>query len=390
MVSRIEEKKIRITASVFGRFHMFDLAGELEKQKVLNQFFTTYTQNKVRQWKIPKDKVTTFPILEIANRLHRLMFGDYRHRIQYHKKIYDFLISKLLSSKSNVYICWAGPNHKSITKAKKNGCKVILESGSTHIQYQEKILAEEFSNNNARHIRHTKTYINDAIKSIKLADKVMVPSSFVKRTYIECGVPEHKILVNPYGVDLKKFTETKKNDHVFRFIFCGRLSLRKGTHFLLKAFTELDLKDAELLLIGPIDPEMAPIIKNYSRSNIKYMGVIKQDNLSKHFSQGNVFVLPSLEEGLALVQAQAMACGLPLICTTNTGGEDLISRNGVEGFVIPIRNHKALMAKMAYMYLNKEKCAEMGIAAKNHISNNFTWEVYGKRYFKYIKNILNE
>ena len=97
----------------------------------------------------------------------------------------------------------------------------------------------------------------------------------------------------------------------------------------------------------------------------------------------------SVEEGLSMVQLQAMACGLPLICTENTGGEDLITENGKEGFVIPIRDVEALKEKLLFLYKNPEITKKMGEAAKNRVAKGFSWDDYGDRYISNLNKIQN-
>lgn len=80
-----------------------------------------------------------------------------------------------------------------------------------------------------------------------------------------------------------------------------------------------------------------------------------------------------------MVQAQAMACALPVICTTNTGGEDVIE-DGVEGFVIPIRSVEKIKEKISWLYSNRDACKKMGINARAKIINGYTWDDYGQRY----------
>jgi glycosyltransferase involved in cell wall biosynthesis len=100
--------------------------------------------------------------------------------------------------------------------------------------------------------------------------------------------------------------------------------------------------------------------------------------------------MPSLEEGFAMVQFQAMACGLPLICTTNTGGEDLITKDGEEGYVVPIRDVEALKEKILYLYENQDIAKEMGQKAKQKVENGFTWDNYGDRYYNNLKEIYDK
>lgn len=79
-----------------------------------------------------------------------------------------------------------------------------------------------------------------------------------------------------------------------------------------------------------------------------------------------------------MVLLQAMACGLPVLCTTNTGGEDII-REGVDGFVVPIRDVDALKAKIQWAYDHRSQCLEMGRAAREHVSSGLSWDDYGDR-----------
>ncbi len=100
--------------------------------------------------------------------------------------------------------------------------------------------------------------------------------------------------------------------------------------------------------------------------------------------------MPSIQEGMAMVQLQAMACGLPLITTTNTGGDDLITRNGEEGFVIPIRDVEAIKEKILYLYENQDIAKEMGEKAKKKVENGFTWDDYGDKYIVNLNKVYNK
>ena len=91
-----------------------------------------------------------------------------------------------------------------------------------------------------------------------------------------------------------------------------------------------------------------------------------------------VFVLASVQEGLATVQGQAMACGLPVIATTNTGGEDLFT-NGVEGFIVPIRSPEAIREKVLYLYEHPEVREEMSRAALQRVQQLGGWRDYGEQ-----------
>ncbi|MEK7549210.1 MAG: glycosyltransferase family 4 protein, partial [Patescibacteria group bacterium] len=144
---------------------------------------------------------------------------------------------------------------------------------------------------------------------------------------------------------------------------------------------------SELMLLGAMNEEMAPFFKKYA-GHYNYVGKVPQAELYKHYSQGSVFVMPSIEEGLALVQPQAMACGLPIIATTNTGAEDIV-RDGLDGFIIPIRDVSALKEKILYLYEHPEERKKMSASAKEHVSSGFTWDDYGNKMIAEYERILN-
>jgi len=425
---------MKVTISVIGRFHLFNLAQQLLKRGYLNQLITSYPKFEVVKYGIPKDKVSSIIIKEIIERGWRKLptFLKMIYNPQYFiHKTFDKIASLYLKEGADIVIV---SGLDTLEKAKKFGAITIAERGSSHILYQNKILQEEYEKYGVKiepfMLTHSKVIEND-LRGYEEVDYISVPSSFVKRTFLEYGVPENKIIQVPYGVDLSQFRQIPKNDNVFRVVFAGGMSLRKGVHYLLQAFSELNLPNSELMLIGSLNDEIKPFFKKYkiimrntqivglnaNNANmreyseykvgkfhspnshkfvdshyafgINYIGHIPQKELYKYYSQGSVFVMPSIEEGLAMVQPQAMACGLPVICTTNTGGEDII-RNGKDGFIIPIRDIEALKEKLVYLYENPEICRQMGQSAKERVKSGFTWDDYGEKIVNEYEKILQK
>ena len=299
--------------------------------------------------------------------------------------LYDAFAAKTLK-KSDIYVGWAGYALKTLRRAKQLGAKTVLERGSSHIEYQQEILREEREKFGIKVRGVHPKMIKKELQEYDEADYITVPSSFVKRTFLEKGFPETKLIQVPFGVDLSAFHQIPKTDNVFRVIFTGGMMLRKGVHYLLQAFSELKLPNSELLLIGTMNDEMKPFFKKYEGC-YRYIGHVPRKYLHKYYSQGSVFTIMSIEEGLALVQPQAMACGLPVICTTNTGGEDIV-RDGKDGFVIPIRDVGALQEKLLYLYENQDIRDLMGQSAKERVRTGFTWDDYGKKTIKEYERIL--
>ncbi|MFQ6121214.1 MAG: glycosyltransferase family 4 protein [Methanosarcinales archaeon] len=226
------------------------------------------------------------------------------------------------------------------------------------------------------------------MKEFEEADYISIPSHFVYQSFLEEGFDADKLIKVPYGVDMTEFRQIPKKDDVFRVLFVGMLCLRKGLHYLLEAVSQLDLDNFELVLRGSvIDEGIIPFLEKY-KEYYKIADFVPREDLHKIYSNSSVFVLPSLEEGLSMAIAEAMACGLPVIVSTNTGGEDIV-RDGVDGFITPIRDVEAIKEKILFFYENEEKRKEMGNNAKERVKE-FTWDRYGERIVEEYKKLLGE
>jgi len=386
------DEKMKITISVPGRFWAFYLAQQLLKRGYLNRLITSYPKFETVKYGIPKDKIDSILITEILGRGWRKMPFFLRNLYDpqfFISEIFDKAVAKKIIH-SDIFVGYAGFSLHSFKKAKEIGALKILERGGSHMLYQQKILEEEYEKFKIKiepfQLAHPKI-IKKELKEYEEADYISIPSSFARRTFLEKGIPENKLIQVLLGVDLSQFRQIPKKDNVFRVVFVGGMSLRKGVHYLLQAFSELNLPNSELMLIGAFNEEIKPFFKKYE-GKYKWLGHIPQKELRRYYSQGSVFVLNSIEDGFGMVIIQAMACGLPVIATENTGGPDIV-RDGIDGFVIPIRDIEKLKEKLLYLYENPEICRKMGESAKERVSRGFTWDDYGDKIIKLYADILN-
>ena len=209
-------------------------------------------------------------------------------------------------------------------------------------------------------------------QEIQLADHIFVASSMTKRSLLDVGIASEKISVMPYGAPIDYFNPQSKSDQIFRALFVGRVGPRKGVHYLLDAWQQLKLTGAELRLIG-VNELPNHWLAKYEKS-VRYLSSVPHKTLNMHYSSASVFVFPSLVEGFGLVLLEAMACGIPVITTPNTAGPDIIT-DGVDGFIIPIRDVDAIKEKLEWCYNNPNELAEMGKAARKK-AEQLTWERY--------------
>ncbi|MEH2250261.1 glycosyltransferase family 4 protein [Nostoc sp.] len=222
-------------------------------------------------------------------------------------------------------------------------------------------------------------------QEIKLADHVFVASSITKQSLLEIGLDSEKISVIPYGAPVDLFQTQPKTDDCFRAMFVGRVSPRKGVHYLLQAWQELKLTDAELVLVG--SNLFPPGWLEQYKDICSHVPSVPHLLLNQYYSSANVLVFPSLVEGFGLVILEAMACGIPVITTPNTGGLDVLT-NGLEGFIIPIRDVEAIKEKLEWCYSHPQELAEMGRAARRK-AEQLNWGLYRQRLTSRVQEIVN-
>jgi glycosyltransferase involved in cell wall biosynthesis len=209
------------------------------------------------------------------------------------------------------------------------------------------------------------------------ANAIVVPSHFAKRSFVDRGIDAARVYVCPYGVDLGLFKPEARQDRKFRALFVGAQSIQKGIGYLFDAARPLVRAGAmELWLVGAPTSDGRPILDR-NTDLFTHHGVQPRSRLLWFYSQASVLVVPSVQEGLALVQAQAMACGIPVIATVNSGAEDLFS-NGVEGFIVPPRDAGAIRERLQYLLENPRRLRDMGAAALNRVQSLGGWERYGQ------------
>jgi starch synthase len=217
------------------------------------------------------------------------------------------------------------------------------------------------------------------------ARRIVVPSSFARGTLVENGVPAEKIAVIPFGVDLDRFSAVPRPDPArpLRFVFLGSLGARKGVPLLLEAWRSLAPKEAELWLIGPVSDCNAQLIPRLP--GLRLIGKVPHRDLPGLLGQCDVLVLPSYFEGLAQVQLEALAAGLPIIATEASGAPDLIT-DSVEGYVVPVGDAEALRIAMERFILSPGDLARMSPAARR-CAERHSWDAYGDRWMDLLREV---
>jgi starch synthase len=380
---------MKIALSTIGRFHSFDLARQLHKRDALASIFSAYPWFKLKGDGLPRNRVKTFPYLHapymrFAPRINSArLWWEWQDRLWF-----DRYVARHLPP-CDVFCGLSGSALQTGRIARSHGAKYVCDRGSSHIRFQDRILRQEYDRQGIPFGGVDPRIIKREEEEYEAADVITVPSTFVLNSFLEAGVSPEKMRLAPYGVDLTAFYPcAKPSEKEFRILFVGGVSVRKGIRYLLRAFQQLRCRTKRLVLVGSISPEVEKMIESCRQdSRISVMGHVPQQEIKKIMSASHVLVLPSIEEGLACVQAQAMACACPVIASKNTGAEDLFT-DGREGFIVPVGDSNAIADRLQKLADDRDLRSRMSAAALERVKSLGGWEQYGETMYQVFAELI--
>ena len=373
---------MRIVQAVFGVFHHFELAHQLHRRGHLQRIYSTWPWARLKREGLSHELVRTFPLLNTAEYLlgrtgnapPRLLSSiGYWNALSFDR----WTGRKTQHEPCDALIAISGAGLLTGRRIQQRGGKFICDRGSTHQRFQEQTIADEYLRWKVNPPLPRPHIVVREEAIYEQADVITVPSNVARQSFLQMGVAADKVHVIPYGVRLDKFSPTASPPRdSFEVLFAGRISLRKGIPYLLEAFSRLRHPRKRLTLVGSMSTDVAALLRVLPVEGIVFIGSIPQAALAQRMSASHVLVLPSIEEGLALVQAQAMACGCPVVATLATGAQDLFS-DGVEGFIVPDRDVVALTSRMQQLADDPDLRDRMGAAALARVRHVGGWDHYG-------------
>ncbi len=257
----------------------------------------------------------------------------------------------------------------SFRAARKRGIKTIYDLPIAHWRTAWRVLSEE------RDLRPEWSSTLDGLadsegkrarkdEEIALADRIVVASAFTKRSLTDEFGDRLAIDVTPYGAPSPSVIEPSRRatGEPLRIFYAGHLRQRKGVAYLFDAIQRVDFP-IELRLAGPKPGQTCEALEtNLADPRCRWLGAIPHATLLREMTRAHVFVFPSLLEGFGLVILEAMAAGLPVITTPHTAGPDCIAE-GVDGFIVPIRQPDDIANRLAVLYDDEPRRYAMATAA---------------------------
>ena len=377
------DDSFKINVSVHGRWHAFELANGLYRKGYLGRLLTTYPGFIARRFLDAGIEIRTRPHLELRRRVHmRLRLGA-PPDVAIARAMAEFAAEAACGA--NILVGWSSALLEAIEPVRADGMKVVVERGSTHIANQTRVLAEAYEVLGLATQLPMPEIVRREVAEYAAADAIAVPTEHAAETFVQEGVPRDKLLVNPYGVDLSKFTPSDHDDGRAGVVFVGRIGVRKGVPWLLRAMKKFGGSD-QLTLVGPIDDGFQEFLARELGDMARVQGPVPGDALPAIYARARVFCLPSLEEGMPLTMLQAMAAGLPVV-TTEAASGGIVEQSG-GGIVVPPEDADAINEALARLLGDPELAWEMGQAARSAVQSGYSWDDYAPRAIRNYQKLL--
>jgi glycosyltransferase involved in cell wall biosynthesis len=339
---------------------------------------------KRREQSLDERLISSFPFVELLVRFlekipvfNRLRWHSTAYRITFY--FHDLAASRWLERNPapRIFLGFQGSALRSLRTARKRGAIAVLNS--VHPLSHDRIVAEEYGRLGFKY-RHEP--VATLIREARNADYWLTASEFNTNSLIEIGIPRERIIEFPFGIDVGHFSPRRaaRNDSVFRVLFVGKVTIHKGFHYLLDAWKRLSLPDTELVLVGrTIRPEDRLLLQRYDPKLFRLVPEVH--DVAEMYASAHVFVQPSLVEGFGMVTLEAMASGLPVITTDHAIA---VVRDGVDGYVVPIRDSGALADRLRQLYEDRALRESMGREARSQ-AERFTLQ----RYYATVRDVID-
>lgn len=348
---------------------------------------------------LPFEKIKTYPYKELlrlfANRYTSALLTD--KVWEWAELSFDkWVASQLNKIQVDAVHCYEHAALKTLQIAQAKGIFTIYEQPSQHHSFFAPIVTEQLKKYPQLASSETDLLINDKSdyrnhrrdEELAHSDLILCNSSFTKRTLINANIDAQKIQVVPHGFpkslsQIHTDSKTVDNKPVI-FLNAGTQNLRKGVHLLYNAWRKANFssQEAELWIIG--SSSLPKALTQDLGENVKIKDSIPREELMQLYRKADVFILPTLADGFAMVISEAMSQGVPVITTQNSMAPDFIIHEK-NGWIVPVGEEEALFNQMKWCVENKHLLPKIGNEALE-TAKKWQWKDYRNKTTEVVQN----
>ncbi|MET4700343.1 glycosyltransferase involved in cell wall biosynthesis [Constrictibacter sp. MBR-5] len=331
---------------------------------------------------VSRDRITTFPGFGLHHALRRLRARTAEDVAEIALWAGARLSARVAArgfGRAGVVFGYNGECLELLRAARSAGLVTVMEQTVAARDLLERLLDQElsaFPNWQVRPAtnRFTRATAEREKAEWQSADLILCGSDFVRESIAGSGGPHDRCVVVPYGVDARFAMPARApHDGPLRVLTVGEVGLRKGSPYVLAAARRLGRR-ATFRMVGTLG--ILPAQRNALAEHVELTGPVPRSEMAAHFAWADVMLLPSICEGSATAVYEALAARLPVICTPNTGS---VVRDGIEGFIVPIRDPEAIADGIDALAANPQRRRDMGENAGARAAA-FTVDAYGARF----------
>ncbi len=376
------EKPLKIGIGVHGRFHAFGLAAGLLELGHDVTIFTNYPAFIAARFGIPAARVRGFPLhgtaVRLMERLHAFEKMPGFDALM-HGWFGSWLARRLTAERWDATYTWSSVSKEYLECKRVAGARLVAR-GSTHIRRQWQLLQDEEARTGCIIGKPSEAIILREEAEYALADAVIVLSSFSRQTFLDAGLPPEKVRLMVSAVNVADFAAAPEvvqarqkrlfSGEPLRVLSVGTFSHRKGALDIVAMADALPPDRFQFRFVGTVADEAIALAEK-PHGRIKFIPRVPQGELQQHYAWADVFVLPSIEEGLAAVLPQAAAAGLLVLATPNSGAADVI-RDGEGGWILPARDAVAFGKKLTWIDSHRPEATDL-VRAHGSQSRSRDW-----------------
>jgi len=352
-----------------------------------------------RQYDLPNEKVHLRPWVELTRQsISRFGFGTKNQWVSRVYRDLDQHVAKWIKNSPlddvNVMYGYEDGCSQTFAAAKERGMACIYDLPIAYWRTSQALLKQEQERwpdwaGTMQGLGDSEEKLARKEEELKQADVIMCCSKFVYDSLPDWARESKQCMRAEFGSDVPAMTGGERDDNdtsrPLRVLFVGMMTQRKGLADLFAAMKLLGTSNVELVILGQDVMPLSFYKDQYA--DFRYEGTKPRPQVLKLMRSCDVFILPTLVEGRALVLQEAMSCGLPLIITPNSGGEDLIEE-GETGFLVPVRSPEAISERIEWFCNNRQKLAGMREKARDKAAL-YSWSEYERKVALAASGFLN-
>lgn len=336
-----------------GRFHAFDIARELLKLGHDVRLFTNLPSFFVRRFGFPPARTASFVSHGIASRLLWRLFprgmGGLIERLC-NTAFGRWAGERIRNHRWDVVVGFSGVSEEAFRGRAGGSAVRFLHRGSSHIRFQRELMEREAARSDGWMEIPSDWIIEREEREYQVSDGIHVLSDFARHSFLKMGFPANRVFPVSLGVSLRDFQARPRavadriqrisSGQPLRILNVGTFCRRKGALDLSAVTRQLAGGNFQFRFVGPV-AEDSRLLCGQMAGIAEFAGHRPQSQLPAEYEWGDVFVLPTLEDGFAAVLCQALAAGLPLVTTDRCAGPELIRKTGA-GWIVPAADPAAL------------------------------------------------